>query len=71
MARELELMVSWSDGMGRHRYQTRILVDSFGHKCGAFDKRVRTSCSIRAPLQGRGSFRRGANIRFGRCETML
>uniref|UniRef100_A0A0E0IIY1 Myb-like domain-containing protein n=1 Tax=Oryza nivara TaxID=4536 RepID=A0A0E0IIY1_ORYNI len=65
MVRELELMTSWSNSMGRHRYPTRILVDSFGHKYSASDKGVRTSCSIRAPLQGRGSFRRGANICFG------
>nr|BAD26454.1 hypothetical protein [Oryza sativa Japonica Group] len=71
MVRELELMTSWSNSMGRHRYPTRILVDSFGHKCSASDKGVWTSCSIRAPLQGRGSFRRGANIRFGRYETTL
>uniref|UniRef100_A0A0E0EKJ4 Uncharacterized protein n=1 Tax=Oryza meridionalis TaxID=40149 RepID=A0A0E0EKJ4_9ORYZ len=71
MARELKLMVSWSDGMGRHSYPTRILVDSSEQKCSASKKGARSSCSIRATLQGCDSFRRDANIRFRRCETTL
>uniref|UniRef100_I1QHM3 Uncharacterized protein n=1 Tax=Oryza glaberrima TaxID=4538 RepID=I1QHM3_ORYGL len=37
--------------MGRHSYPTRILVDSSGQKCGAFDKGARTSCNIAHPCR--------------------